>query len=112
MATSSLQSQAVQLPADTTANRPTAANGMLRYNTSTLEAEGYINGTWTPIVTESVLGLNVVTEDESNGNLDVTFYPSDATATLSLSDPNINVTFGIETASYQIDSNGFFKVVY
>jgi len=38
---------AVTIPAGTTNNRPTAVNGMIRYNTSNNVFEVYVNGTWT-----------------------------------------------------------------
>jgi hypothetical protein len=37
---------AVTISAGTTAQRPTAVNGMIRYNTSNNVLETYINGTW------------------------------------------------------------------
>lgn len=39
---------AILLPTGTTGNRPTAVNGMIRYNTSTSppQIEGYVNSTW------------------------------------------------------------------
>ena len=37
---------AIQVPAGTTAQRPTAANGMLRYSTTDNQFEGYVDGAW------------------------------------------------------------------
>ena len=37
---------AVTIPAGTTNNRPTAVNGMIRYNTSTANLEAYVSGVW------------------------------------------------------------------
>jgi len=37
---------AIQVPSGTTAQRPTAANGMLRYNSDTYALEAYVNGSW------------------------------------------------------------------
>lgn len=37
---------AVQMPAGTTAQRPTPVNGMIRYNSDNAEFEGYIAGAW------------------------------------------------------------------
>jgi len=37
---------AVIVPAGTTNNRPTAVNGMIRYNTSTANLEAYVSGVW------------------------------------------------------------------
>ena len=41
---------AFRVPVGNTAQRPSpAANGMIRYNTTTLKLEGYINSTWANI---------------------------------------------------------------
>lgn len=37
---------AVKIPAGTTNNRPTAVNGMIRYNSSTANLEAYVGGSW------------------------------------------------------------------
>ena len=37
---------AIKVPVGTTAQRPTAANGMLRYSTTDNQFEGYANGAW------------------------------------------------------------------
>ena len=52
---------AIILPRDTTDNRPTGINGMLRYNTSTNKFEAYENSAWTDLiggVSASSLALN------------------------------------------------------
>ena len=42
---------AFTVPVGNTAQRPSpAVNGMIRYNTTTLKLEGYINSTWANIV--------------------------------------------------------------
>jgi hypothetical protein len=46
MASTILGSQAITLPADTTANRPTASTGMTRVNTSTGSLEFYNGSAW------------------------------------------------------------------
>lgn len=38
--------KALKVPAGTTADRPTAVNGMIRYNSDESEFEGYANGAW------------------------------------------------------------------
>lgn len=41
---------AITVPVGTTAQRPsTAANGMMRYNTTTAHLEAYVSGSWTAI---------------------------------------------------------------
>ena len=42
---------ALIIPRDTTGNRPTGVNGMLRYNTSANAFEGYVNGGWASLTT-------------------------------------------------------------
>ncbi|GJL86177.1 MAG: hypothetical protein DHS20C02_19520 [Micavibrio sp.] len=42
---------AVDIPAGTTAERPTGDNGMLRYNSDTNKFEGFQGGIWTDIIT-------------------------------------------------------------
>lgn len=48
---------AVQMPAGVTGDRPTGANGMLRYNSSNNGFEGFINGNWGDIGGGSSGGL-------------------------------------------------------
>lgn len=38
---------AVKIPSGTTGQRPTAVNGMIRYNTSNSTFEAYVGGVWT-----------------------------------------------------------------
>ena len=52
---------AVQLPRGTTAQRPTAATGMLRYNTTNDIFEGYINAAWGAIGGSSLPTITVNT---------------------------------------------------
>lgn len=52
---------AVQLPRGTTAQRPTAANGMIRYSTDAPGFEGYINGAWGAIGGSSLPTITVNT---------------------------------------------------
>jgi hypothetical protein len=40
---------AILMPSGSTAQRPSATNGMFRYNTDENEFEGYANGAWGPI---------------------------------------------------------------
>jgi hypothetical protein len=50
---------AIIVPAGTTANRPTASSGMLRYNTSNSVFETYSNGNWSSL-TQTFLPINSV----------------------------------------------------
>jgi len=45
----SQKTDAIILPGGTTAQRPTAVNGMIRYNSTTSILETYMNGTWVPV---------------------------------------------------------------
>jgi hypothetical protein len=46
---------AVTVPVGSSAQRPTGANGQLRYNTSSLNFEGYTNGVWATFSTTSAV---------------------------------------------------------
>lgn len=60
----------LQLPVGTTAQRPTAANGMMRYNSNTGLAEVYAGGAWKGLALGSEYEtLNFV---GNNGNLTIT----------------------------------------
>lgn len=45
----SLAVDAIHLPTGTTGQRPTGANGMIRYNTTTSKVEAYAGGAWTAL---------------------------------------------------------------
>jgi len=60
---------AVQFPAGTTAQRPTAANGMLRYSTDDNSFEGYINGAWGAIGG----GVSITKEQKTGDGTTLTF---------------------------------------
>ena len=60
----------LQLPVGTTAQRPTAANGMLRYNSNTALLEAHVAGSWKPITTGG--DYEVLTFLGNNGNLTIT----------------------------------------
>lgn len=47
----SQKTDAVALPSGTVSQRPTAVNGMLRYDSSTPALEAYVNGAWETLVT-------------------------------------------------------------
>ena len=60
--------QSLIVPVGTTVQRPTGANGMVRYNTSTNRYEGYANGYWTNIGgVQSVDGNTYITPESSPG---------------------------------------------
>ncbi|WP_168196496.1 tail fiber domain-containing protein [Bdellovibrio sp. NC01] len=76
------RTDAVRLPAGTTAQQPTGANGMLRYNTSTNLAEVYQNGAWVSLTT-SAGGSNVTTN--SSGAVTVAAGGTNQNVTLQAS---------------------------
>ena len=47
----SQRTDAIALPVGTTGQRPTASNGMIRYNSTTPDLEAYINGAWQVLTT-------------------------------------------------------------
>src|ERR1039457_6502338 len=64
----SARTDAVKLPVGTTAQRPTPANGMIRYNSSTPAIEGYVNGSWISIGGGSTT-LNAITAATSTNTI-------------------------------------------
>jgi hypothetical protein len=59
----------VTVPMGTTAQRPSPVNGMLRYNTTLQNFEGYANGVWGSIA----VGVGVTSIDVSGGTTGLTF---------------------------------------
>src|SRR5450755_3635721 len=57
----SARTDAVKLPVGTTAQRPTAINGMIRYNSSTPAVEAYVNGSWLAFTTGSLSTITLGT---------------------------------------------------
>lgn len=53
---------AITIPVGTTGQRPSAANGMIRYNSTTTKLEGYENGAWSNLVTEGISGTVVANQ--------------------------------------------------
>ena len=91
------KTDALRVPNGTTAQRPTAATGQLRYNTTTSEFEGYANGAWGKIGggdsfgTIAVSGQSNVVADQENDTL--TFVAGTGiTLTTNASGDSITVT--------------------
>ena len=57
---------AIRLPSGTDAQRGTAANGDIRYNTDQAQIEGYVNGAWTDLGSGST-----ITDADGNTGIDV-----------------------------------------
>ena len=57
---------ALRLPSGTDAQRGTAANGDIRYNTDQAQIEGYVNGAWTDLGSGSK-----ITDEDGNTGIDV-----------------------------------------
>jgi len=105
MAQVTLSSQAIQLPADTTGNRPTGADGKIRFNTSTTKVETYISDGWKNMLTADDVGFGLLhMYEDANGGLNMDFVNS--TQDLAQSDPYAVITFNNTATSYSIDSNG------
>ena len=47
----------IRVPAGTTAQQPTGANGMIRYNSTNSELEAYVNGSWKNIKTSATISF-------------------------------------------------------
>ena len=61
---------AVRLPVGTTAQRPTGANGLLRYNSSLSRLESYYNAEWNGLVSQSTTGtINYIPKWTSGNTL-------------------------------------------
>ena len=91
------KTDAIRVPNGTTAQRPAAATGQLRYNTTTSEFEGYANSAWGKIGggdsfgTIAVSGQSNVVADQENDTL--TFVAGTGIAlTTSASGDSITVT--------------------
>lgn len=71
---------AIQVPAGTTAQRPTAANGMLRYSTTDNQFEGYVGGAWGAIAGGGGLPTKTVDQDTianaTTGTITLTVSPT------------------------------------
>lgn len=63
-----LGTQGVQLPTGTTAQRPTASNGIVRYNTTTKRLEVYVNNEWENH-DESIDGWATLEQRQTSGNM-------------------------------------------
>jgi len=89
---------AMKLNAGTTAERPTPSNGMLRYNTSTLGFEGYVNGAWTNVFS----GTPVTSVATGTG---LTGGPVTSTGTISIDSTVVTLT-GTQTLSNKTIQGG------
>jgi len=65
---------AVKLPVGTTAQRPTAANGMIRLNTTTAQFEGYHNGNWQGLGGVIDVDQDTYVSTEKTSNDDTLFF--------------------------------------
>ena len=68
-----LETGAMQLPAGTTGERPTAVAGMIRYNSTTSLSEYYDGTTWKAIDSPPVVSsISPTTESDANANIVIT----------------------------------------
>lgn len=105
MAQVTLSSQAIQLPADTTGNRPTGADGKIRFNTTTSKVESYITDGWKDMLTAGDVSFGLLhMYEDANGGLNCDFVNS--TQNLAETDPYAVITFNNTATAYSIDSNG------
>ena len=89
---------AIQVPAGTTAQRPTAANGMLRYNSEDAQFEGYADGAWGAIAGSGGGSGEIVKQTFSGTGSQATFTLSDTISDID----NISVYV---SGVYQYPSN-------
>lgn len=98
---------ALQLPKGTTGQQPTGASGMLRFNTTTTQFEGYNGATWASV------GGAAISNDTTTATNE---YPLFAAATsgtaLTVYTSNANLLYKPSTGDYQaqqfIAGNGLF----
>ena len=84
----SQNNDAVALPAGTSAQRPTGANGMIRYNQSTIGVEAYYNSMWNPLggsASTITLGTSASSTSPQRGGDATTGLFSASTGTVSVS---------------------------
>ena len=74
-------SSAILVPRDTTANRPTGTNGMLRYNTTTNAMEVFVNGGWMQLAVQAVGSTANVTASGPPPNANIYSYTASANYT-------------------------------
>ena len=121
----SANTSSLRLPVGTTGQRPgTPANGMIRYNSTLTDLEGYISGAWTQITTGGSsstinLGTSASTTNPQRSGDATTGLFSATTGTVSIASagtdvddisatgPNIlgTITSGSYSIGYQINGN-------
>ena len=87
---------AVHVPSGTTAQRPTGANGMFRYNSTDNQFEGYADGAWGAIAGSGSSGASALETDNFTGDGSTTAF----TLTSTVSDEDNLIVF-IEGISEQ-----------
>jgi hypothetical protein len=121
---------AISIPSGTTAQRPTAANGMIRYNSTTAKFEGYEAGAWADIIGGggggALSGLTDVSSTVATAaqvltwdNVNSEWYPADAaggglwtdnTTYVTRSNVHIldagNMGIGLTNPSSELEVNG------
>ncbi len=81
----SYKTDAVALPVGTTGQRPTGANGMVRYNATIPGLEAYVNGSWLPLLSSGGSGASlnlgssaIVTNPSRTGDVTTGLYTAGA----------------------------------
>ena len=80
---------AVHVPSGTTAQRPTGANGMFRYNSTDNQFEGYADGAWGAIAGSGSSGASAMETDNFTGDDSTTAF----TLSSSVSDEDNLIVF-------------------
>lgn len=120
---------AIDVPAGTTAQRPTASNGMIRYNSDDAQFEGYADGAWGAIggggheeqtatttttsetsiatwakATYVALEITVVANDATNRTITKLLVTHDGTTAVATQYGEVNTSTAI--ATYDVDISG------
>ena len=89
----------LQLPSGTSAQRPAAENGMIRYNTDISVTEYYANGTWVPM-TVPFKERTIITASYMMGGYKDSSAWSNINRTMSATDTTVNLGDGAQERAH------------
>ena len=101
---------AIKLPVGTTAQRPTAANGMIRLNTSTAQFEGYHNGNWQGLGGVIDVDQDTYVSTEKSSDDDTLFFYTAGTERAKIDNAGNTFIAGDMTVSGSLAVSGDFTL--